>query len=59
MFKPGDVVQPKQGGPKLQVVEVQGEDLICVPAATLGADQLTLKSDSVSLYQEEGDFGVC
>jgi len=59
MFKLGDVVQPKQGGPKLQVVEVQGEDLICVPAATLGAEQLTLKADSVSLYQEEGDFGVC
>ncbi|VEB95702.1 Uncharacterised protein [Cedecea lapagei] len=59
MFKPGDVIQPKQGGPKLQVVEVQGEDLICVPASTLGADKLTLKADSVSLYKEEGDFGVC
>lgn len=59
MFKPGDVVQPNQGGPKLQVVEVQGEEVICIPASTPGAQKLTLKADAISLYKEEGDFGVC
>lgn len=30
MFAVGDLVQPRAGGPKLKVVEVQGEQLVVV-----------------------------
>ena len=33
MFAVGDLVQPRAGGPKLKVVEVQGEQLVVVQAA--------------------------
>ena len=58
MFSVGDLVQPRAGGPKLKVIEVQGEDLV-VQAAQEQGERYTLKSDEVTRYQEEGDFGVC
>ncbi|GKP81788.1 hypothetical protein NUKP48_30980 [Klebsiella quasipneumoniae] len=59
MFSVGDLVQPRAGGPKLKVIEVQGEDLVVVQAAQERGERYTLKSDEVTRYQEEGDFGVC
>ena len=33
MFSVGDYVQPRQGGPKLKVLEVNGENIVaCRPA---------------------------
>ncbi|HBR3364058.1 TPA: hypothetical protein L9S17_002356 [Klebsiella pneumoniae] len=55
----GDLVQPRAGGPKLKVVEVQGEQLVVVQAAQEQGERYSLKSDEVTPYQEEGDFGVC
>ena len=48
MFSVGDYVQPRQGGPKLKVLEVNGEKIVAVQA-----------SNEQVLYSEEGDFGVC
>ncbi|EPY7337169.1 TPA: hypothetical protein ACTW52_000122 [Klebsiella quasipneumoniae subsp. similipneumoniae] len=59
MFSVGDLVQPRAGGPKLKVIEVQGEDLVVVQAAQEQGERYTLKSDEVTRYHEEGDFGVC
>ncbi|GKP99194.1 hypothetical protein [Klebsiella quasipneumoniae] len=59
MFSVGDLVQPRAGGPKLKVIEVQGEDLVVIQAAQEQGERYTLKSDEVTRYQEEGDFGVC
>ena len=57
MFAVGDLVQPRAGGPKLKVVEVQGEQLVVVQAAQEQGERYSLKSDEVTPYQEEGDFG--
>mgnify|MGYP003619980388 FL=1 len=59
MFSVGDLVSPRVGGPHLKVIEVQGEDLVVVQAAQEQGERYTLKSDEVTRYQEEGDFGVC
>ena len=59
MFSVGDLVQPRAGGPKLTVVEVQGEQLVVVQAAQEQGERYTLNSEEVTPYQEEGDFGVC
>ncbi|WP_165454204.1 hypothetical protein, partial [Klebsiella variicola] len=42
-----------------KVVEVQGEQLVVVQAAKEQGERYSLKSDEVTPYQEEGDFGVC
>ena len=55
MFAVGDLVQPRAGGPKLKVVEVQGEQLVVVQAAQEQGERYSLKSDEVTPYQEEGD----
>lgn len=59
MFKPGDLVQPKKGGPKMEVLDVQGDEVICAPANLLSGEKITMKASEVALYKEEGDFGVC
>lgn len=59
MFSVGDLVQPRAGGQKLKVVEVQGERLVVVQAAQEQGERYTLNSEEVTPYQEEGDFGVC
>jgi uncharacterized protein YodC (DUF2158 family) len=57
MFSVGDLVQPRAGGPKLKVVEVQGSS--GGSGRKEQGERYTLKSDEVTPYQEEGDFGVC
>lgn len=59
MFAIGDVVQPRIGGPKLIVLEVHEDQIVAVPAHDQDAEKLTLKAADVSLYKEDGDFGVC
>ncbi len=59
MFAIGDVVQPRVGGPKLVVLEVHEDQIVTVPAHDQEAEKLTLKAADVSLYKEDGDFGVC
>ena len=54
MFSVGDYVQPRQGGPKLKVLEVNGENIVAVQG-----EKYHLKAADVVLYSEEGDFGVC
>ena len=48
MFAVGDLVQPRAGGPKLKVVEVQGEQLVVVQAAQEQGERYSLKSDEVT-----------
>lgn len=33
MFSVGDYVQPRQGGPRLKVLEVKGENIVAVQAS--------------------------
>lgn len=33
MFSVGDYVQPRQGGPKLKVLEVNGDSIVAVQAS--------------------------
>ena len=58
-FSPGDVVQPRMGGPKLIVMEVHEDQILAVPAANEQGAPVTLKTADVTLYKEDGDFGVC
>lgn len=59
MFATGDLVQPRVGGPKLKVVEVNGDSLVVVQASNEQGEKFTLKAVAVTPYTEEGDFGVC
>nr|WP_318385124.1 hypothetical protein [uncultured Enterobacter sp.] len=59
MFSIGDIVQPRMGGPKLRVLEVHDDQLIVAPASQENGEKLTLKAADVTLYKEDGDFGVC
>ncbi|ENW5211603.1 hypothetical protein ACFLOH_000078 [Enterobacter cloacae] len=59
MFSVGDYVQPRQGGPKLKVLEVNGDSIVAVQASNEKGEKYTLKAAEVALYTEDGDFGVC
>lgn len=59
MFSVGDFVQPRMGGPKLKVIEVNGESIVAVQASSEQGEKFTLKAADVTLYTEDGDFGVC
>ncbi|HFZ8995390.1 TPA: hypothetical protein ACIPUI_002534 [Citrobacter freundii] len=59
MFKPGDLVQPRMGGPKLKVVEVNEDQIVAVRVGDEQGEKITLKAVDVTSYTEEGDFGVC
>ncbi|HGY3718774.1 TPA: hypothetical protein ACNVDX_004475 [Citrobacter gillenii] len=59
MFKLGDLVQPRMGGPKLKVVEVNDEQIVAVQASNESGEKFTLKAADVTRYSEDGDFGVC
>ncbi|WP_317180168.1 hypothetical protein [Lelliottia amnigena] len=59
MFSVGDLVQPRMGGPKLKVIEVHGDQIIAVQASQEQGEKYTLKAADVTLYKEDGDFGVC
>ncbi|ECE0403204.1 TPA: hypothetical protein LC219_002587 [Salmonella enterica subsp. enterica serovar Teltow] len=59
MFTPGDIVQPRMGGPKLKVIEVNEDHIVAVQASNEQGEKLILKAADVTPYCEEGDFGVC
>ena len=59
MFSVGDLVQPRMGGPKLKIVEVHDDQIIAVQASQEQGQKYTLKAADVTLYKEDGDFGVC
>jgi uncharacterized protein YodC (DUF2158 family) len=59
MITVGDVVQPRIGGPKLKVIEVHEDQIVAVPVHNDATEKITLKAADVSLYKEDGDFGVC
>lgn len=59
MFTIGDVVQPRMGGPKLKIVEVHEDQIVAVQASNEQGEKFTLKAADVTLYKEDGDFGVC
>ena len=59
MFSVGDYVQPRKGGPKLKILEVNGESIVAVQASNEPGEKFTLSSADVALYTEDGDFGVC
>ena len=59
MFSVGDYVQPRQGGPKLKVLDVKDDSIVVVQASNEQCETFTLKAAEVTLYTEAGDFGVC
>ena len=59
MFKAEDFVQSKTGGPKMQVLRVEGDTLYCARVDDATKKEIEVKAESVNLYHEEGDFGVC
>lgn len=59
MFTPGDIVQPRMGGPKLKVIEVNEDHIVAVQVGNEPGEKLLLKAADVTAYCEEGDFGVC
>ncbi|WP_312214073.1 hypothetical protein [Pseudescherichia sp.] len=59
MFSIGDYVQPRIGGQKLKVVEVNDDQIVAVPASNEQGEKVTIKAADVTLYKEEGNFGVC
>jgi len=59
MFKAEDFVQSKTGGPKMQVLRVEGDTLWCARVDDATKKEIEVNAESVNLYHEEGDFGVC
>lgn len=59
MFTPDDIVQPRMGGPKLKVIEVNEDHIVAVQVGNEQGEKLILKAADVTPYCEEGDFGVC
>ena len=59
MFSVGGYVQPRKGGPKLKVLEVNGESVVAVQASNEQGEKYTLKAAELAPYTEDGDFGVC
>ena len=59
MFSVGDYVQPRKGGPKLKVLEVNGESVVAVQASNEQGEKYTLKAAELAPYTEDGDLGVC
>ncbi|EEA9699862.1 hypothetical protein GI208_21980, partial [Salmonella enterica subsp. enterica serovar Kentucky] len=55
----GDIVQPRMGGPKLKVIEVNEDHIVAVQVGNEPGEKLILKAADVTPYCEEGDFGVC
>ena len=59
MFSVGDYVQPRQGGPKLKVLDVKDDSIVVVQASNEQGEKYTLKAAELAPYTEDGDFGVC
>ncbi len=54
MFKAEDFVQSKTGGPKMQVLRVEGDTLWCARVDDAAKKEIEVKAESVNLYHEEG-----
>ncbi|EGA6512690.1 hypothetical protein H5520_002173 [Salmonella enterica] len=48
MFTPGDFVQPRMGGPKLKVIEVNEDHIVAVQASNEQGEKLILKAEDVT-----------
>ena len=59
MFNVDDFVQSKTGGPKMIVLRVEGNLLWCARVDDPVKREIEVKADTVVLYHESGDFGVC
>ncbi|ASG53757.1 MAG TPA: hypothetical protein DFK21_09975 [Salmonella bongori] len=59
MFAPGDIVQPRTGGPKLKIIEVNEDKIVALQVNNEQGEKLILKAADVTLYSEDGDFGLC
>jgi len=59
MFKAQDIIQSKTGGPKMVVLRVEGNTLWSARLDDAEQKEIKIAADSVNLYHEEGDFGVC
>ncbi|ENJ4378312.1 hypothetical protein AB1E30_004059, partial [Salmonella enterica] len=52
MFTPGDFVQPRMGGPKLKVIEVNEDHIVAVQVGNEQGEKLILKAADVTPYCE-------
>lgn len=43
----------------MQVLRVEGDTLWCARVDDAARKEIEVKAESVNLYHEEGDFGVC
>ncbi|MFU9137367.1 DUF2158 domain-containing protein [Erwinia tasmaniensis] len=59
MFTQGDIVQSKSGGPKMVVLQAGDTTLTCARVDDAEKKAIEVAADTVNLYHEEGDFGVC
>ncbi|EFT2359871.1 hypothetical protein HVG86_000745 [Salmonella enterica] len=48
MFTPGDIVQPRMGGPKLKVIEVNEDHIVAVQVGNEPGEKLILKAADVT-----------
>ncbi len=58
-FETGDVVQPLKGGPAMSVVKVEKGIVFCGMMDSGEENAKQFKPEELSLYKEDGDFGVC
>jgi len=59
MFNIDDFVQAKTGGQKMLVLREEGDTLWCARVDDATKKEIEVKADSVNVYHEDGDFGVC
>ncbi|WP_025244892.1 DUF2158 domain-containing protein [Candidatus Sodalis pierantonius] len=58
-FETGDIVQPKKGGPAMSVVKIE-DGLVYGGMMDFGEENSKVfRAEELTLYKEEGDFGVC
>ena len=58
-FATGDIVQSIKGGPVISVVRVESGLVYCEIMASGEEKSKAFKLEELTLYKEEGDFGVC
>ena len=58
-FNIGDTVQPINGGPVMKVVNVAKDAVYCTIKDGPAESAKPFEPQALSLYHEEGDFGVC
>ena len=59
MFKAEDFVQSKTGGPKCRCCASKATPYGVHALMMRREKEIEVKAESVNLYHEEGDFGVC